>query len=83
LFLKVRGVTGSSKTERIDWKTKNAFIWNDGKRTQDYPVINSFTYTKDGIGESMVGLPPEMKGTSVVIYGYYHDQVDSLRIFVQ
>ena len=83
LFLKVRGVTGSSKTERINWKTKNAFIWNDGKRTQDYPVINSFTYTKGGIGESMVGLPPEMKGTSVVIYGYYHDQVDSLRIFVQ
>jgi len=83
LFFKVRGVTGLDKTERIEWKTKNSFSWNDGTRTKDYPVVNSFTYTKNGFGESLVGLPPEMKGTSVVIYGYYRDQVDSLRVFVQ
>ena len=83
LFFKVRGITGSDQIERIEWKTKNKFSWNDGTRTKDYPVINSFTYTKNGFGESLVGLPPEMKGTSVVIYGYYRDQVDSLRVFVQ
>ena len=72
-----------TKTERIDWKTKNQFRWNDGTRTKDYPVINSHTYTINGVGESNIGLPPEMKGTTVIIYGHYQDQVDSLRIFVQ
>ena len=66
--------------ERIDWKTKNQFRWNDGTRTKDYPVINSHTYTINGVGESNIGLPPEMKGTTVIIYGHYQDQVDSLRI---
>ena len=83
LYFKVRGLTAVPKTERIDWKTKNAFRWNDGTPSRDFPVIDSFTYTFNGVGESIVGLPPEMKGTSVVIYGYYQDQVDSLRIFVQ
>ncbi|MEL1231057.1 MAG: hypothetical protein VXA26_07065, partial [Candidatus Neomarinimicrobiota bacterium] len=83
LYFKVRGFTAVTKTERIDWKTKNQFRWNDGTRTKDYPVVNSHTYTLNGVGESIIGLPPEMKGTTVVIYGHYQDQVDSLRIFVQ
>ena len=83
LYFKVRGFTAVTKTERIDWETKNEFRWNDGTRTKDYPVINSHTYTMNGVGESNIGLPPEMRGTTVVIYGHYQDQVDSLRIFVQ
>ena len=83
LYFKVRGFTAVTKTERIDWGTKNEFRWNDGTRTKDYPVINSHTYTMNGVGESNIGLPPEMRGTTVVIYGHYQDQVDSLRIFVQ
>ena len=83
LYFKVRGFTTVAKTERIDWKTKNEFRWNDGTRTIDYPVINSHTYTMNGVGESNIGLPPEMKGTKVIIYGHYQGQVDSLRIFVQ
>ena len=83
LYFKVRGFTAVTKTERIDWKTKNQFRWNDGTRTKDYPVVNSHTYTLNGVGESIIGLPPEMKGTTVIIYGHYQDQIDSLRIFVQ
>ena len=83
LYFKVRGFTAVTKMERIDWKTKNQFRWNDGTRTKDYPVINSHTYTINGVGESNIGLPPEMKGTTVIIYGHYKNQVDSLRIFVQ
>ena len=82
-YFKVRGFTAVTKTERIDWKTKNEFRWNDGTRTKDYPVINSHTYTMNGVGESNIGLLPEMKGSTVIIYGHYQDQVDSLRIFVQ
>ena len=40
LYFKVRGFTAVTKMERIDWKTKNQFRWNDGTNTKDYPVIN-------------------------------------------
>ena len=83
LHFKVRGLTSIDKTERIEWRTKNAFRWNDGTPSKDFPVINSFTYTFNGVGESNIGLLPEMKGSSVVIYGHYQDQVDSLRIYIQ
>ena len=80
---KVNGITNNSKVERIDWKTKNAFSWNDGTRSEDFPVVNSLTYTKKGIGTSMVGLLPEMKGSTVSIYGFYKGQIDSIKIHIQ
>ena len=80
---KVNGITNNSKVERIDWKTKNAFSWNDGTRSEDFPVVNSLTYTKKGVGTSMVGLLPEMKGSTVSIYGFYKDKVDSVKIHIQ
>ena len=39
--LTVNGFTNKSKIERIDWKTRNAFSWNDGTKSEDYPVICS------------------------------------------
>tara|TARA_B100000686_G_C16503373_1_gene818253 strand:- start:332 stop:727 length:396 start_codon:yes stop_codon:yes gene_type:complete len=81
--LEVSGITNNSKMERIDWKTKNSFSWNDGTRSENYPVVNSLTYTKNGVGSSKVGLLPEMKGTTVTIYGFYQDQVDSVKIHIQ
>ena len=81
--LKVHGITNNSKMERIDWKTKNAFTWNDGTRSEDFPVVNSSTYTKNGVGSSFVGLLPEMKGSTVIIYGFYQEQSDSVKIYIQ
>ena len=81
--LKVNGITNNSKMERIDWKTENAFTWNDGTRSEDFPVVNSLTYTKKGVGTSMVGLLPEMKGSTVSIYGFYKGQIDSVKIHIQ
>ena len=80
---KVNGITNNPKIERIEWRTKNAFSWNDGTRSEDFPVVNSLTYTKNGIGSAMVGLLPEMKGTTVTIYGFYHDQLDSVKVHIQ
>jgi hypothetical protein len=79
----MKGVTNSSKIERIDWKTKNSFYWSDRLRTDNYPVVSPSSYTRNGVGYSMVGLLPEMKGTMVTIYGIYQNQVDSVRIFIQ
>ena len=81
--LEVSGITNNSKMERIDWKTKNSFSWNDGTRSENYPVVNSLTYTKNGVGSSKVGLLPEMKGTTVTIYGFYQNQMDSVKIHIQ
>jgi len=80
---KVNGITNNSKIERIEWRTKNAFSWNDGTRSVDFPVVKSLTYTKKGVGTSMVGLLPEMKGSTVSIYGFYKGQIDSVRIHIQ
>ena len=83
LVLKISGITNNPKMERIDWKTKNSFSWNDGTRSENYPVVNSSTYTTKGVGSSMVGLLPEMNGTTVTIYGFYQNQVDSVKIHIQ
>ena len=80
---KVNGITNNSKIERIEWRTKNAFSWNDGTRSENFPVVNSLTYTKKGVGTSMVGLLPEMKGSTVSIYGLYKGQIDSVKIHIQ
>jgi|TARA_B100001741_G_scaffold215702_1_gene178711 hypothetical protein len=80
---KVNGITNNSKIERIEWRTKNAFSWNDGTRSEDFPVVNSLTYTKKGVGTTMVGLLPEMKGSTVSIYGFYKGQIDSVKIHIQ
>ena len=82
-MFKVNGITDNSKMERIDWKTKNAFSWNDGTKSKDFPLGNSSTYTKNGIASSMVGFLPEMKGTTITIYGFYQNQIDSLIIHLQ
>ena len=80
---KVNGITNNSKIERIEWRTKNAFSWNDGTKSEDFPVVNSLTYTKNGVGTSMVGVLPEMKGSTVSIYGLYKGQIDSVKIHIQ
>ena len=79
-ILKMKATTNSPPTERITWKTKNKFYWGDGLRTDVYPVVNPASYTKDGVGYSMVGLMPEMKGKTITIYGHYYDKVDSVKI---
>tara|TARA_Y100000294_G_scaffold43373_1_gene39714 strand:- start:25 stop:444 length:420 start_codon:yes stop_codon:yes gene_type:complete len=81
-IFKMKGITGSNKTEKITWSTKNKYSWSDGIRTDFYPVVNPSSYTKDGIGYSMAGFLPEMKGKMVVIYGTYNNQIDSVRVMV-
>ena len=82
-ILKMKGVTNSSKIERINWETKNSFYWSDRLRTDNYPVVSPSCYTRDGVGYSTIGLLPEMKGTMVTVYGFYQNQVDSVKIFIQ
>ena len=82
-ILKMQATTNSPYTERITWKTKNEFYWSDGMRTDTYTVVNPASYTKDGVGYSMVGLMPEMKGKTITIYGFYYDKIDSVKIIVE
>ena len=64
-------------------QTKNKFYWSDKIRTDFYPVVNPSSYTKDGIGYSMVGFMPEMKGKMVVIYGHYYSLTDSVVVRIK
>ena len=82
-IFKMKATTNSPSTERITWRTKEKHQWSDRIRTDFYPVVNPSSYTKDGVGYSMVGFLPEMKGKVVVIYGQYYDKVDSVRVFLK
>ena len=82
-IFKVKGVTHNPRVQKISWKTKNKYYWGNGIITDEYWVVNPTSMTKDGIGYSMVGLLPELKGKSITIYGTYQDQIDSLIIHVK
>ena len=48
--------------------------------TDFYPLVNPTSYTKNGLGYSMVErFLGEMKNSEVVIYGHYQNQIDSIR----
>ena len=81
-IFKMKGITNSTNTERITWEVKDKLYWSDKVRTDIYPVVNPASYTKDGVGYSMVGFMPEMIGSSVIIYGKYYklDEITSLFI---
>ena len=82
-IFKMKGTSYSNQTEKITWRTKDTYYWSDGMRTDVYPIVNPSSYTKDGVGYSMVGFLPEMKEKMVVIYGHYYDKVDSIRVFLK
>ena len=46
-------------------------------------TVNKTSYTKNGLGYSIVGFLGEIKNSEVVIYGHYHNQVDSIRVIIQ
>ncbi len=79
-IFKVKGVTHNPRVQKISWKTKNKYYWGNGIIIDEYWVVNPSSYTKNGIGYSMVGFLPEMKGKSVVIYGHYNGMVDSIMV---
>jgi len=82
-IFKVKGVTQNQKVQKIKWTTKNKYYWSNGMVTDTYCLVNPTSYTKNGVGYSMIGLLPELKNKSVTIYGEYQNQVDSLKIHIQ
>ena len=83
-IFKMKGISNDNEGyHKITWKTKNKYSWSDGMATDYYPVVNPASYTKDGVGYSMAGFMPEMKNSSVVIYGHYYSLTDSVVIHIQ
>ena len=79
----LKGITGSDKRDNITWTTKDEFYWSDSIKKELSTIVDSSTFTSDGVGYSTLELLPKMKGMMVVIYGLYYDKVDSVRIFVK
>ena len=79
----LKGITGSDKRDNITWITKDEFYWSDSIKKELSTIVDSSTFTSDGVGYSTLELLPKMKGMMVVIYGLYYDKVDSVRIFVK
>ena len=82
-IFKMRASTRSNKTERITWTTNKSYRWSNGLATDDYPLVNPASYTKDGYGFSMIGFLSEMKNSSVRIYGHYNGLTDSIVVHIK
>lgn len=80
---KMKGITGSSRTERITWTKNKSYDWSNGIVVDDYWLVNPVSYTKDGVGYSVVGFMPEMMNSSVVIYGHYYSLTDSVVVHIK
>ena len=80
---KMKGITESNMTERITWTKNKSYDWSNGIVVDDYCLVNPTSYTKDGVGYSMVGFMPEMKGSSVIIYGHFYSLTDSIVVHIQ
>lgn len=83
-IFKMKGITGSrNKTERIAWTTNNNYRWSNSLVEDYYPLVNPSSYTREGIGYSMVGFMPLMIGSSVIIYGHYYSLTDSVVVHIK
>jgi len=83
-IFKMKGVTNNkNSTERITWNTKNDYWWSNGIVVDEYWVVNPSSYTKDGVGYSMVGFLPKQENKTVIIYGYYKDMMDSVIVHLR
>ena len=80
---KMKATTNSSRTERITWTKNKSYRWSNGIVVDDYWLVNPASYTKGGVGYSMVGFMPEMIGSSVIIYGKYYNLVDSVIVHIK
>jgi hypothetical protein len=79
----MKATTNSSRTERITWTKNKSYRWSNGIVVDDYWLVNPASYTKGGVGYSMVGFMPEMKNSSVVIYGHYYSLTDSVVVHIK
>ena len=87
-IFKMVGYVPSTKMERITWSTNKKYWWGDGMgNTDTYPLVNKVSYSKLYDGEnlcySMIGFMPEMKNSSVVIYGHYETLIDSIVVHIK
>ena len=87
-IFKMVGFVPSNKMERITWSINKKYWWGDGMgNTDTYPLVNKVSYSKLYDGEnlcySLVGFLPEMRNSSVVIYGHYGDETDSIKVFIR
>ena len=87
-IFKMVGYVPSTKMERITWSTNKKYWWGDGMGNTDaYPLVNKVSYSKLYDGEnlcySMIGFMPEMKNSSVVIYGHYGTLIDSIVVHIK
>ena len=82
-IFKMKGITKSNMTERITWTKNKSYRWSNGIVVDDYWLVNPASYTKGGVGYSMVSFMPEMKNSSVVIYGHYYSLTDSVVVHIK
>jgi len=80
---KMKGITKSNMTERITWTKNKSYSWSNGIVDDDYWLVNPTSFTKDSVGYSMVGFMPEMKNSSVIIYGHYYSLTDSIVVHIK
>jgi hypothetical protein len=66
--------------KRVVWRTDQKYWWSNGMATDEFKVVNPYTYSKNGKVNTMFGPLPEMKGKTVGITASYEGGSDKIYI---
>tara|TARA_B100000073_G_C23659755_1_gene544060 strand:- start:676 stop:1059 length:384 start_codon:yes stop_codon:yes gene_type:complete len=80
-LVRLRGkVNDGGEYKRVVWRTDQKYWWSNGMATDEFKVVNPYTYSKNGKVNTMFGPLPEMKGKTVGITASYEGGSDKIYI---
>ena len=79
-LVRLTGEVESNEHERVVWSTEKTFKWGNGIVSDEFKVVNPYTYSNNGVVNTMFGPLPEMKGRTVKITAKYKEFTDTIFI---
>jgi len=79
-LVRLTGEVESDEHERVVWSTEKKFKWSNGITSDDFKVVNPYTYSNNGVVNTMFGPLPEMKGKTIKITAKYKEFKDTIFI---
>ena len=79
-LVRLTGKISDGGYQRVVWKTDRKYWWSNGFAKDEFKVVNPYTYSKNGVVNTMFGPLPEMKGKTVAITASYGGHKDKIYI---
>jgi hypothetical protein len=79
-LVRLTGEVESDEHERVVWSTEKKFKWSNDITSDEFKVVNPYTYSNNGVVNTMFGPLPEMKGKTIKITAKYKEFKDTIFI---